>query len=211
MNRNSNYNNSYTELYHWGVKGMHWGVRKEETPAEKLYRLKTSTQYAANKVKNAWNNAKDSFKWAVESGDVKLKKGTGEHKNLGMNEHVKKTKQHMQDMEQERKVVEKAQQIGKSVRGAYDSVKGAVTGSVDRVRNAATTGYNTVRGRLNHYMSMGTKSINAGFRAAGLQAYQKQILTAGGIVLGAAAIGGIASGVYKHHKKKQQKSNDSER
>ena len=68
-----------TELYHYGIKGQRWGIRRYQNPDGTLTeagkaRLKTYTSYEISKVNNRTNNKNNRLKDKYNNTDDKAKK-----------------------------------------------------------------------------------------------------------------------------------------
>lgn len=174
------YNDPYTELYHYGIPGMKWGVRK-------IYQAVGSKRKRPFRMKSSFNGRFTP----LDPSD-----GT---KDWGS--HIRSNAREM--YRQGRRAVGNAYDKARSAAGnAYDKARSAAGNAYEGVKRAAGSAYDKAKDTYDKASS----AVNAGFKAAGLERYQSAILIGGGIALaGAATAGGIA--LYKHHKKKQAEKN----
>ena len=175
------YNDPYTELYHYGIPGMKWGVRKA------IYQVRGTKRRRPFRMKSSFNGRFTP----LDPSD-----GT---KDWGS--HIRSNAREM--YRQGRRAVGNAYDKARSAaENAYDKARSAAGNAYEGVKRAAGSAYDKAKDTYEKASS----AVNAGFKSVGLERYQSAILIGGGIALaGAATAGGIA--LYKHHKKKQAEKN----
>lgn len=175
------YNDPYTELYHYGIPGMKWGVRK------KLYQTGGLSRRSPFRMKSSSNHRFTPLDPSDGPKPFRMKSSSNRRFTpLDPSDGTKDWGSH----------------IRSNAREMYRQGRRAVGNAYDRVRSAAGTAYDKAKDTYDKASS----AVNAGFKSVGLERYQSAILIGGGIALaGAATAGGIA--LYKHHKKKQAEKN----
>lgn len=152
------------ELYHWGVKGMKWGVRRYQNPDGTLTSAGRK-RYTANTYKNSVKKAERLEQHSTKAYSNNPKKMTDE----ALNQRISRMQKEKQYIDLKKSTSPGKAYVSELLKTAGNKIVGGAAGAIGGV-----VGKVAVDAILNHYGDIAAAAVNA----TGNETIKKAVVTA---------------------------------